>query len=69
MANYIGILQNLVAEADARQAAALEALEDFRADVLSPKHQGTATDGTRNDWISTADVLRRLEEIRRALTE
>jgi len=68
MANFIKTLQAEKAEAEARTAATLEALEEFRALLLSPKHQGTAPDGTRNDWISTGDVLRRLEMIRQALT-
>ena len=69
MANFIKQLQADKAEAEARTAATLDALADFRALLLSPKHQGTAPDGTRNDWISTADVLRRLDMIQQALTE
>ncbi len=63
MANYIKTLQDDNASLQARIDEAGEALQEFRALLLSPKHQGLQADGSRNDWISTADALRYLENI------
>lgn len=69
MANFIQTLQAENQDKADRIAAALEEMESFRVLLLSPKHQGVDSAGNRNDWISTADVLRRLEIIRQQLAE
>lgn len=69
MANFIQTLQAENQDKADRIAAALEEMESFRAILLSPKHQGVDSAGQRNDWISTGDVLRRLEIIRQQLAE
>lgn len=40
-------------------------INDFLAYLqTSPKFQGTESDGSRKDWIATADVINTLREIR-----
>lgn len=67
MANYIQTLQARIAELEQNAALAVVEITEFRTLLLSPKHQGEQADGTRNDWISTADALRRLDMVREAL--
>jgi hypothetical protein len=64
--NYIQTLQQSVRDADARTAAALALIVDFRAHLQSPKF-GPQSDGSRGDWIATADVHARLVNISDAL--
>lgn len=66
--NYIKQLQ---AENAALKAAATRAdgeVTSFLAHLHSNKFAGVAADGSRKDWIATADVIHRLVDIRRMLT-
>jgi hypothetical protein len=42
-----------------------ERIEHFRQHLLTPKFVGVDSDGDRKDWISTSDVLRFLEDLKR----
>jgi hypothetical protein len=39
------------------------AIEDFKVHLMSDKFSGTASDGSRKDWIAVADVMARLKLI------
>ncbi|MGT2457665.1 hypothetical protein ACU4GI_32705 [Cupriavidus basilensis] len=67
--NFIKSLQQSNQIATARLAAYAEGIEGLRAHLLTPKFQGTDTDGSRKDWIAVGDVLRLLSEIERAATD
>ena len=61
--NYIQRLQ----DENARLCSALKTWDDsagsFRAFLGSEKFTGTATDGSRKDWIATADVVNWLRDL------
>lgn len=60
--NYILRLEDEV-KANAELILALRgALREIKAKALSPKHQGVAPDGSRNDWIASNDVVRWVDE-------
>lgn len=60
--NYIlQLKQDLQANADLALALQ-ESLREIKARALSPKHQGVAPDGSRNDWIASNDVVRWVDE-------
>jgi hypothetical protein len=61
--NHIQKLILETAEQASRIKATLEEVQEIRSHLLNPKFQGVDTDGDRKDWISTADVLRRLETL------
>jgi acid stress-induced BolA-like protein IbaG/YrbA len=71
--NYIHALQNRVADleraAAVRQANIQGWLHDFRAHLISAKFQGQDPDGSRRDWIATADVNRWLDTLREHLVD
>lgn len=60
--NHIHALQATRIEQAATIVAAAQELRDFRAHLLGPKF-GPQADGSRGDWIATADVLRRIETL------
>ena len=64
--NYIESLRTMNRELTARHDEVSERIEHFRQHLLSPKFVGVDVDGDRKDWISTADVLRFLEDLKRA---
>lgn len=41
---------------------------DFKQELYGPKFNGVDADGSRKDWMATADIQRRLTEIQRTLT-
>jgi hypothetical protein len=59
--NYIHRLEADLKAANDKAAAMKEEIQDFKKHLLSTKFQNSDTE--RNDWIATADVLRRLEQI------
>ena len=65
--NYIKQLQ--AENAELRQAldAARDEIAAFRAHLHSAKFAGVESDGSRKDWIATADVFARLANINDAL--
>lgn len=67
--NYIKQLQAQIVENDDAILRTKEAIQEFRAHLLSPKFQGVDTDGDRKDWIATADVLARLALLDSLLTD
>ena len=50
-------------EPAASAAATAEAVQEFRVHLASGKFAGTDTDGSRRDWIATADVTAWLARI------
>jgi hypothetical protein len=61
--NYIHQLQTDIETLSADSAAKSERIAEFRAYLSLPKFTEPGTDGTRSDWISTADVMRWLQYI------
>jgi hypothetical protein len=59
--NYIAQLQADLAEERAKLAATRAAIADLRSHLHGNKFQGCAPDGSRKDWIATADVWRWIE--------
>lgn len=45
-----------------------DAISAFLGHLHSEKFAGTDSEGARKDWISTADVIARLQELRSSLT-
>lgn len=62
--NYIQTLKTIVDERGERLAQLHERIEWMRSHLLSSKFCGEDLDGSRKDWIATADVLRFIEELR-----
>lgn len=60
--NHIHQLQATRFEQAHTMARAVVELREFRAHLNSPKF-GPQADGSRGDWIATADVLRRIETL------
>lgn len=60
--SYIHKLQAEVAQAKAREDAMAERFQELRRHLNLPKYQPQA-DGSRGDWIATADVQRWLRYI------
>ena len=60
--NHIHRLTASLGEADAKIAAAKQVIRDLHAHLDLPKYQQQA-DGSRGDWIATADVRRWLDTI------
>ncbi len=54
--NYIKKLQSDLEAKTAELAAKIAMITAFQAHIASAKFQGTDADGSRKDWISTADV-------------
>lgn len=67
--NYIKSLQAEIAQKNAQIAEAKETIQEFLAHLNGPKFTGVDSDGSRKDWISTADVIFRLQELRSILNE
>ena len=63
--NHIESLRTMNRELIARHEEVTERIEHFRQHLLSPKFVGVDSDGDRKDWISTSDVLRFLEDLKR----
>lgn len=61
--NQITRLQSQLAAAQTSAAATAEAVQEFRVHLASGKFAGTDTDGSRRDWIATADVTAWLARI------
>ncbi len=61
--NHITRLQADLAAAQAVTAATAEAVQEFRVHLAGGKFAGTDPDGSRRDWIATADVLAWLANI------
>ncbi len=63
--NYIKQLQEDKKNLAVKVAKVYLELNDFVIFLqTSPKFQGNESDGARKDWISTADVINRLQEIK-----
>lgn len=54
--NYIARLQADLAAAQATLSAKTDAIQEFRVHLAGDKFAGTASDGTRKDWIAVSDV-------------
>ena len=63
MSNYIARLQEAVRSTEADATAVRERVQEFRVHLAGPKFTGTEQDGSRKDWISTADANRWLDYI------
>lgn len=65
--NYIHQLQleNKQLTDDIKRAN--DQIESFKRLLMSPKHQGIDCDGSRSDWISSADTLAQVQLIRDAI--
>ncbi len=63
MSNYISRLQEAVRTTEADATAMRERVQEFRVHLAGPKFTGTEQDGSRKDWISTADANRWLDYI------
>jgi hypothetical protein len=61
--NYIKRLESENAALKAAFAATRDELGAFRAFLGTEKFTGVESDGSRKDWISTADVSHRLADI------
>ena len=62
----MNFIKSLQAENNAlkEQLSNVEAMvNEFRVLICSPKFCGVDTDGARKDWIATADVNQRLNEL------
>ena len=64
MSHYITTLKSIVDERGERLTQIHERIEWMRAHLLSAKFCGEDLDGSRKDWIATADVLRFIEDLR-----
>lgn len=58
MANYIHRLEAEVREAQAAAQALADRFQVLREHLALPKYAPVQPDGTRGDWIATADVQR-----------
>lgn len=65
--NYIKRLEAENAEKAERIAALEQELSNFRMHIDGPKFRGVEADGSRRDWIATADVARWIERCRLAV--
>ncbi len=65
--NYIKQLQADKDDQTAIINAALEEIKDFNRLLNSPKHNGVDNNGERLDYISTDDVLRRVQAMKNIL--
>jgi hypothetical protein len=63
MANYIARLREQNASLEADDKALRERAQEFRVHLAGPKFSGTEHDGSRKDWIATADVERWLDYV------
>ena len=63
--NYIKTLESICEDRATRLESIAHQVEWMRQHLLSSKF-GPQSDGSRGDWIATADVLRWIEELRRA---
>jgi hypothetical protein len=61
--NYINRLQDQTLELQHALITRAERTQEFLEHLASAKFNGVATDGSRTDWISTADVQRWLQYI------
>lgn len=58
MANYINRLEADVRRLEAAQAALADRFQQLREHLALPKYAAVQPDGSRGDWIATADVSR-----------
>ena len=63
MSNYIVRLREQITTLAAGDKALRERIQEFRVHIAGPKFSGTEHDGSRKDWIATADVERWLEYV------
>jgi len=63
--NYIKTLEQICSDRAARLESLHQQIEWMRQHLQSPKF-GPQADGSRGDWIATADVLRWIEDLRHA---
>ena len=63
MSNYIARLREQVTTLEADDKALRERAQEFRVHLAGPKFSGTETDGSRKDYIATADVERWIEYV------
>lgn len=61
--NYIHQMKADIDRLKAEDNARANRIAEFRAHLRLPKFTEPGIDGTRSDWISTADVMRWLEYI------
>jgi len=61
--NHIAWLQGQLTAAQTSAAATAEAVQEFRGHLASGKFAGTDADGSRRDWIATADITAWLARI------
>lgn len=66
--NYIKKLQTEKVELENKLAHMKQSITDFQTHLHSEKFQGVQADGSRKDWISTADVLNWLREVKSETT-
>ena len=61
--SYITRLREQVTTLEADDKALRERAQEFRVHLAGPKFSGTEHDGSRKDWIATADAERWLEYV------
>jgi hypothetical protein len=61
--NHIHRLQNDVIDLNDQILRRAERIQEFREHLASPKFAAEQADGSRGDWIATADVRRWLQYI------
>jgi len=61
--SYITRLREQVEGLEADDKALRERAQEFRVHLAGPKFSGTETDGSRKDYIATADVERWIEYV------
>jgi hypothetical protein len=61
--SYITRLREQVEGLEAGDKALRERIQEFRMHLAGPKFTGTEHDGSRKDWIATADVERWIEYV------
>jgi hypothetical protein len=63
MSNYISRLREHVTTLEADDKALRGRIQEFRVHLAGPKFSGTEHDGSRKDYIATADVERWLDYV------
>ena len=67
--NYTKRLETALRLANERIQEAEDRIAQMRAHLNLPKFRGVEADGSRKDWVSTGDVLNRLEGVSEPLNQ
>lgn len=61
--HYVNQMKETIDRLNAEDSARADRVQEFRAHLLSPKFHPIQQDGSRGDWISTAEVMNWLRYI------